>query len=634
MILAEFLSFKKFDIEEDIINNPTSFTVDSLTQTINDSINLLRPIRPSSQRTAKVIKSIMEKHMKKREIGGHYDENNNRVPDTWIHERTIESDIFKLWLHRFSEQNLSYNNAYNALVPYFNTGNAFPVSIRQIEDPELIEFIRKDDDEEIQYVKNTRMKNNDRTKITVYTQGLQISGDAELDKNWNINKREAEDENYRRKEEAERRRVLLNELGNKIILATDETTLIEARVELLNLERININWKYSNPDELVCTDDLGNEIWLRSGETNTFEEREKEINSLKELIENKLLLLNKKNNQDKIDSAQPINSSKEGNEDHNNNHFDIDASFLIVKDPDNNDEVFKYVRYIEFPLKFKQKDGEKYSIPIYNDFCKLLFSNRLSIKQFKPKANEFTDNIQNINSSDENPSSSYFDLTYTDELRGIFENAYKIGFENANDWFNYIYTNPYIQLKNIFTRYNFEEVQEFVYDKKFINLRISDLTEMGYKSCIFSRLLDVKNSYPIEYDEFIKEKSKIKDKTDVSLPPPDDSPEKIFPTIDKSKYDPDLIFKYFNNRIFKCEKNIFEDNLVNGNCSPTKIKWLDTKRGCKAQLRGFINEITNQSVKPKPIKLMFDCEIDSDTTIGKLNIEISTLLKSCKTQKV
>lgn len=310
MILAEFLSFKKFDIEEDVINNPTSFTVDSLTQAISDSINLLKPIRPSSQRTAKVIKSIMEKHMKKREIGGYYDEHDNRVPDTWVYERTIESDILKLWLYRFSEQNLSYNNAYNALVPYLNTGNTFPINLRQIEDSELLEFIRKDDDEEIQHDKSFRKKISERTKITIHSQGLKISGDADLDKNWEINKREADDENFRRKELAEKRENLLNELGNKIILATDETTLIQARVELLNLERINIGWKYSNLDELVCTDDLGNEIWLRSGETKTFEEREKEINSLKELIENKLLLLSKTNKSKNSDLNQTAAISK------------------------------------------------------------------------------------------------------------------------------------------------------------------------------------------------------------------------------------------------------------------------------------------------------------------------------------
>jgi hypothetical protein len=166
MTLAEFLSFKKFDIEEDIINNPTSFTVDSLTQAIKDSIYLLRPIRSSSQRTAKVIKSIMEQYMKKRGIGWYYDESNDRVPDSWVYDRTIESDILKLWLYRFSEQNLSYNNAYNALVPYLNTGNAFPVNLRQIEDTELIEFIRKDKEEEIQYEKFERQLAQEYATIT------------------------------------------------------------------------------------------------------------------------------------------------------------------------------------------------------------------------------------------------------------------------------------------------------------------------------------------------------------------------------------------------------------------------------------------------------------------------------------
>lgn len=183
MIFAEFLSFKKIDIEEDIINNPTSFTVDSLTQAITDSINLLKPIRPSYQRTAKVIKSIMEQHMRKRDVGGHYDENNNRIPDTWIYERTIESDILRLWLQRFTEQNLSYTNAYNALVPYLNTGNAFPVSLRQIEDTELIEYIRKDEEDESKInstVKNEDLLNevDDNIKYTVETSRGPVEGNS------------------------------------------------------------------------------------------------------------------------------------------------------------------------------------------------------------------------------------------------------------------------------------------------------------------------------------------------------------------------------------------------------------------------------------------------------------------------
>ncbi len=183
MILAEFLSFKKFDIEEDIINNPTSFTVDSLTQAISDSINLLKPIRPSSQRTAKVIKSIMEKHMKKLEIGWYYDELNNRVPDTWVYERTIESDILKLWLYRFSEQNLSYNNTYNALVPYLNTGNAFPINLRQIEDAELIQQIANDEAEE-QKANSTKkteellIEIDDKIKYSVETSHGPVEGNS------------------------------------------------------------------------------------------------------------------------------------------------------------------------------------------------------------------------------------------------------------------------------------------------------------------------------------------------------------------------------------------------------------------------------------------------------------------------
>jgi len=620
MILAEFLSFKKFDIEEDIINNPTSFTVDSLTQTINDSINLLRPIRPSSQRTAKAIKSIMEKHMKKQEFGWLYDESNNRIPEITLLEKTIDSNVLILWLYRFSEQNLSYNNAYNALVPYLNTGNAIPVSLRQIEDTELIEFIKKDEEEESksEIKKDTQLFQ----KYAAITRPLSTSFPS-----------------FRtlaalkhKKQPAQLKKALsedFNEFNSKIDLVpnneSDRQKMID-QLESFLVQYPDWNFEVEESKKIVSDIEDGRRDDIIFNTICNLKDL-KNDHSYRNVIDDLDNYITIISDHNKIKNTPKM-------ENHNNNHFDIDATFLIFKNPDNNDEVFKYVRYLDYSLEYKQKDGEKYSIPIYNDFCKLLFSNRYSIQQFNPKANEFTDNIQNINSSAENPYPLHFDITYTDELRDIFEDAYKKGFENANEWFNKTYTNPYVQLKNIFTRYNFEKVKEIVYDKKFVNLRISDLTDMGYQTCIFRRLLEVKNSYPIEYDEFIKEKSNLKDKANVSLPPPDYSPEKIFPTIDKSKYDSDLIFKYFNNRIFRCEKNIFEDNLVNGNGSPTKIKWLDKKRGCKAQLRAFINEITNQTVKPKPINLMFDCVIDSDTTIGKLNTEISTLLKSCKIQKV
>ena len=109
-----------------------------------------------------------------------------------------------------------------------------------------------------------------------------------------------------------------------------------------------------------------------------------------------------------------------------------------------------------------------------------------------------------------------------------------------------------------------------------------------------------------------------------------DKRDKIFPIIDIQKYDVDLIYRICNKRIFKCDRNTFDSFFVLGVGSIIKIKWLNTKWGFKAQLRAFVNEITSQLVKPKPINLMFNCEIDSDTTVGKLNNEISILLKSCR----
>lgn len=109
-----------------------------------------------------------------------------------------------------------------------------------------------------------------------------------------------------------------------------------------------------------------------------------------------------------------------------------------------------------------------------------------------------------------------------------------------------------------------------------------------------------------------------------------DKSNKLFPVINIQKYDVNLIYRICNRRIFKCDRNTFDSFLVTGVGSMIKIKWLDTKWGCKAQLRAFVNEITSELVKPKPINLMFNCEIDSDTTVGKLNYEILVLLKSCR----
>ena len=612
MILEEFLSFKKVDIEEDILNNPTSFTVESLTLAIADGINLLKPIRPSNQRTAKVIKSIMENHMKKREVGGHYDETNNRIPDSWVHERTIESDTLKLWIYRFSEQNSSYNNAYNALVPYLNTGNAFPVNLRQIEDIELIEFIKKDDEEEIQCEKYKKQLSQEYAAITrpLSTSFPSLRTDSALKHN---------------KKPSELKKALSEdfyEFNSMIDLVpnneSDRQKMID-QLESFSVQYPDWNFEVEESKKIVSDieDGLRDDIFFNIICNLKDLKIDPSYRNVIDEIDNYIIIIS--------DHNKLKNSSNIENQ---NNHFDIDDSFLIVKRPNNDDDVFKSVRYIEYSLKYKQKDGEKYSIPIYNDFCKLLFSNRYSIKQFKPQANEFTDNIQNIKSSEENPYPLPFDITLTDELRCIFENAYKIGFENANEWFNKTYTNPYNQLKNIFTNYNFEELEEFVYDRNFFFLKISDLTDIGYKSCIFIRLLEVKKSYPIKYNEFIKEKSKIKDKADSSLPPPDD-PDKIVDfTIDITKYDPDKIFdQCISKKVFKCDKDIFDAWLVSGTGSLTaKIKWLYQK-GNKAQLRAFMNKITGEDVKPAQLNKIFEVnKVNSNDCPAKLSSDLEQIL--------
>lgn len=581
MILEEFLSFKKFDIEDDITSNPTSFTVDSLTQAISDSINLLKPIRPSSQRTEIAIKSIMEKHMKQVDIGGHYDDKKNRIPDTWIYERTIESDILKLWLYRFSEQNLSYNNVYNALVPYLNTGNAFPVNLRQIEDTELIEFISKDENEEMnhelesdkllydEYAKKMRVLTIKFPSYNTFTAIKFKKTPSELRTALKVD---------------------FNDFTEKVNLIPNNES------KELNEELINILFntvcsikelkRDSNFEYLI--DDLDNFINITS-----------EISKLYETL-------------------------------NDTNDLNKDIFYIIEQIPFIDDEVFKSVNSVVYSLDYNLKNGEKYRIPIFNNFLKLLFDKHFYIKQHNPKAKEFTDNNQNINSSAENPYPLYIDITLTDELQSIFEDAYRKGFEIANDWFNKTYTNPYKQLRDIFTKFNFENLEKHVYDVKFLYLRKSDFKDMGYYSCIYSRLLEVKNNYPVEYENIILENSKIKNNNiPFSLL---DKPNKIVDqTIDISKYDPEKIFNQcISKKVFKCEKDIFDAWLVNGTgaISNDKIKWLfDSKN--KRQLKFFMCEITGQKVSVKQMNMIFDVIVDTDNRPGKLDDKLLALLTLC-----
>lgn len=109
-----------------------------------------------------------------------------------------------------------------------------------------------------------------------------------------------------------------------------------------------------------------------------------------------------------------------------------------------------------------------------------------------------------------------------------------------------------------------------------------------------------------------------------------ESIEKIFPTINIEKYNPDLIFINFKN-IFSCKNRaVFDAWLVDGIGCTTKMTWLNKRRGAATQLKTFISEITGKTdLLVEPINLAFDLPIDSNTRITSLSNEISLLLKSC-----
>lgn len=145
MKIDDFLEFNKYDLEDCIANNPTTFTVESLIPALKDIIIILEELRTSKGRTENAIRDILKRHKRKKTIGGYYDESGNKVPDTFIYERTVESDIFQMWLVRFIDLNESYYYAYNAIVPYCNEESGFPINLKDVTQKELMEAIRLDD---------------------------------------------------------------------------------------------------------------------------------------------------------------------------------------------------------------------------------------------------------------------------------------------------------------------------------------------------------------------------------------------------------------------------------------------------------------------------------------------------------
>jgi len=147
MKIDDFLEFNKYDLEDCIANNPTTFTIKRLKQAIADCVIILKPLRTSKERTKKAIKIIFENHSRKIPIYWIDDDFGNKIADAWKYERTADYDIIKLWLTKFFDLNDSYYYAYNTIVPYYNE-NGFLISYKDKTQKELMEAIRLDDSPE------------------------------------------------------------------------------------------------------------------------------------------------------------------------------------------------------------------------------------------------------------------------------------------------------------------------------------------------------------------------------------------------------------------------------------------------------------------------------------------------------
>lgn len=124
------------------------------------------------------------------------------------------------------------------------------------------------------------------------------------------------------------------------------------------------------------------------------------------------------------------------------------------------------------------------------------------------------------------------------------------------------------------------------------------------------------------FTRYIKSLNIIEDTIDIAFP------QKVYPTINIHKYNPDEIFRLCDNKkIFKCKKDVFDKLLVRGygKKGDIKIEWLFDNKN-KRQLKFFINEMTGVKVSVKHLNLMFDGNVDSDNRKGKLNEQLQTIL--------
>jgi len=182
-----------------------------------------------------------------------------------------------------------------------------------------------------------------------------------------------------------------------------------------------------------------------------------------------------------------------------------------------------------------------------------------------------------------------------------------------------------------------------------INLILNDLQEQQIN------YYDNESIFSYEFDQFLKftdmVEQEYKDRLQQETKAPDTNTPTLLiksltekqqtylykkhtlPTIDKTKYNSDLIFEKFNNVVFKCSKDCFFAWLVDGFEHPETIEYIlkgrkSVKTGLPtlnlSQLRKFIEKITGNSETTKDAyyKAVFGLEIKTST------IEISTNLNS------
>lgn len=129
-----------------------------------------------------------------------------------------------------------------------------------------------------------------RTEIKIHSSKVLIpyTENTSIDEAWNLWTLAVREKNKERKQLYNDREKLLLDYGNQSRTSDNLQELKKLLINVKGFRDIVLSSKNWNKNELVCSDNLGNSLFLESYEERSYEEREKEVNSLIDTIKTKI----------------------------------------------------------------------------------------------------------------------------------------------------------------------------------------------------------------------------------------------------------------------------------------------------------------------------------------------------------